>query len=164
MYCDLWPHVPLDFQIQKIIVSKETIWENTVCQKYKFQIYETHIFVAYLWNKQMSSWQNRDYFQKRIRYKKFIYSEKTTKFCKIFPLLLSVWTVDKCKVKISQNFVAFSEYMNFKVHKFLDSLTCHKILFFINFVIGNKAGNVFWECHKNLELPSLPDLTLLRCT
>ena len=45
---------------------------------------------------------------------KFIYSEKATKFCEIFILLLSVCTVDKSKVKISQNFVAFSEYTNFK--------------------------------------------------
>ena len=45
---------------------------------------------------------------------KFIYSEKATKFCKIFPLLLIVCTVVKSKKKISQNFVAFSEYMNFK--------------------------------------------------
>ena len=32
MYCDLWPYVlcPLDFQVQKRIVSAETIWENTV--------------------------------------------------------------------------------------------------------------------------------------
>ena len=32
MYCDLWPYVlwPLDFQIQKRIVSAETIWGNTV--------------------------------------------------------------------------------------------------------------------------------------
>ena len=44
---------------------------------------------------------------------KFIYSEKATKFCKIFTLLLTVCTVVKSKVKISQNFVAFSEYMNF---------------------------------------------------
>ena len=46
---------------------------------------------------------------------KFIYSEKATKFCEIFPLLffLSVCTVEKSKWKILQNFVAFSEYMNF---------------------------------------------------
>ena len=44
---------------------------------------------------------------------KFIYSEKATKFCEIFPLLLTVCTVVKCKGKISQNFVTFSEYMNF---------------------------------------------------
>ena len=32
MYCDLWPYVlwPLHFQIQKRIVSAETIWGNTV--------------------------------------------------------------------------------------------------------------------------------------
>ena len=44
---------------------------------------------------------------------KFIYSEKATKFCEIFTLLLTVCTAVKSKVKISQNFVAFSEYMNF---------------------------------------------------
>ena len=42
-----------------------------------------------------------------------MYSEKATKFCKIFTLLLTGTTEDKSKVKISQNFVAFSEYMNF---------------------------------------------------
>ena len=45
---------------------------------------------------------------------KFLYSEKATKFCEIFPLLLSVCTEDKSKGKISQNFVAFSEYTNFR--------------------------------------------------
>ena len=44
---------------------------------------------------------------------KFIYSEKGKKFCEIFTLLLTSTTYDKCKVKILQNFVAFSEYMNF---------------------------------------------------
>ena len=34
---------------------------------------------------------------------KFIYSEKATKFCEIFILLLTVCTVVKSKVKISQN-------------------------------------------------------------
>ena len=41
---------------------------------------------------------------------------EATKFCKISTLLLSVCTVDKSKVDISQNFVAFSEYMNFTTH------------------------------------------------
>ena len=44
---------------------------------------------------------------------KFIYSEKATKFCEIFNLLLTTVHTVKSKVKISQNFVAFSEYMNF---------------------------------------------------
>ena len=38
---------------------------------------------------------------------KFIYSEEATKFCEIFPLLLTVCTVVKIKGKISQNFAAF---------------------------------------------------------
>ena len=45
---------------------------------------------------------------------KFICSEKDTKFCEIFTLLLSYVVPVKSKVKISQYFVAFSEYMNFK--------------------------------------------------
>ena len=45
---------------------------------------------------------------------KLIYSEKATKFCEIFTLLLSYYVVPlKSKVKISQKFVAFSECMNF---------------------------------------------------
>ena len=44
---------------------------------------------------------------------KFIYSEKATKLAKFFTLLLSYEVPVKSKVKISQNFVTFSEYMNF---------------------------------------------------
>ena len=49
----------------------------------------------------------------RGRSLKIIYSEKATKFCEIFSLLLTGTTSDKSKVKILQNFVAFSEYINF---------------------------------------------------
>ena len=42
---------------------------------------------------------------------KFIYSVKATKFCEIFTLLLSYVVPVKSKLKISQNVVAFSEYM-----------------------------------------------------
>ena len=45
---------------------------------------------------------------------KFIYFEKATKFCEIFTLFLSYVVPVKSKVKISQNYVAFSEYMNFR--------------------------------------------------
>ena len=44
---------------------------------------------------------------------KFIYSEKATKFCEIFTGLLTTVHTVKINGKISQNFVAFSEYMNF---------------------------------------------------
>ena len=47
---------------------------------------------------------------------KFIYSEKATKFCEIFPSLLTAVHTVKSKGKILQNFVAFSEYMNFNRH------------------------------------------------
>ena len=48
---------------------------------------------------------------------KFIYSEKATKFCEISTSLLSYVVPVKSKVEISQNFMAFSEYMNFTKNK-----------------------------------------------
>ena len=51
---------------------------------------------------------------KNLGFLKFIYPEKATKFCEISTLFLSVCTVDKIRVEISQNFVAFSEYTNFE--------------------------------------------------
>ena len=48
---------------------------------------------------------------------KFIYSEKATTFCAISTLLLSYVVPVKSKVEISQNFLPFSEYMNFKKPK-----------------------------------------------
>ena len=67
---------------------------------------------------------------------KLICSEKTTKFCKIFTLLLSYVAPVKSKMKISQNFVAFSEYMNFKVAKifFLFHLQFHQALLKFDFM------------------------------
>ena len=49
---------------------------------------------------------------------KFIYSEKAKIFCEISTADLSYEVMDKSSVEISQKFVAFSEYMNFKnLHK-----------------------------------------------
>ena len=48
---------------------------------------------------------------------KLVYSEKARKFCEISTLLLSVCSVEKSKVKISQNFATFLEYTNFNVLK-----------------------------------------------
>ena len=50
----------------------------------------------------------------RLYVVKFIYSEKATKFCKISTLDLSYVVTVKSKVEISQSFMTFSEYMNFK--------------------------------------------------
>ena len=44
---------------------------------------------------------------------KFIYSKKATEFCEIFTLLMSYGVPVKSKMQFSQNFVAFSDYMNF---------------------------------------------------
>ena len=49
---------------------------------------------------------------KRIELK-FIHSEKATKFCEISTVDLSYVVPVKSTVEILQNFVAFSEYMNF---------------------------------------------------
>ena len=43
----------------------------------------------------------------------FIYSGKATKFCEIFPLVLTTVHTVKSKGNILQNFATFSEYMNF---------------------------------------------------
>ena len=45
---------------------------------------------------------------------KFIYSEKASSFCEISTVDLSYVVTVKSTVEILQNFVAFSEYMNFK--------------------------------------------------
>ena len=44
---------------------------------------------------------------------KFIYFEKATNFCEISTVDLSYVVTVKFTVEISENFVAFSEYMNF---------------------------------------------------
>ena len=51
-----------------------------------------------------------------------MYSEEATKFCKIFPLLLTTVHTVKSKGKISQNFVAFSKYMNFNKNNQVPSI------------------------------------------
>ena len=48
-----------------------------------------------------------------IAFLKFIYSEKTTKFCEISTVALSDVVPVKSTVEILQDFVAFSAYMNF---------------------------------------------------
>ena len=65
---------------------------------------------------------------------------KVTKFCEIFLLLLTVCTVVKSKGNISQNFVAFSEYMNFRKK---------------TGVLGFKPNNpTDWKLHElNLMIP-----------
>ena len=82
------------------------------------------VSTIYILHNRRNSWQRkrecifffRDY---AIMNLKFIYSEKASKFCEIFTLLLTTVHTVKSKVKISQNFVAFSEYMNFIKNEYL---------------------------------------------
>ena len=69
---------------------------------------------------------------------KFIHSEKATKFCEIFLFHLTVCTVVKSKVKISQNFVSFSEYMNFR-RSYQKAALC------------SASTRWWWPGHSNLE-------------
>ena len=50
---------------------------------------------------------------------RFIYSEKTTNFCEISTLVLSYVVPVKSKVEILQNYVAFSDYMNFTYNYYI---------------------------------------------
>ena len=104
---------------------------------------------------------------------KFIYSEKAKKFCEIFPLLLTVFNVVKSKGKISQNFVAFTEYMNFPNLlgrmdglKFLcfpwfpeNSLLCVILcytVYLITFMKTYKGGIHFWDvCYDAFEFSQI---------
>ena len=62
---------------------------------------------------------------------KFIYSEKAIKFCEISTNYLSYVLPVKYLVEISQNFVAFSEYMNF----------IQKRAILLNFVVFSEYPN-----------------------
>ena len=55
----------------------------------------------------------------RLVFVKFIYSEKATNFCEISTVNLSYVVTVKSTVEISQNFVAFSEYMNYRIYTYL---------------------------------------------
>ena len=97
-------------------------------------------------------------------FSKFIYSEKATNFCEIFPLLLTI----KSKGKILQNFVAFSECMNFNYVELIIKLDSDS-----SFPIGLQFYNAFnivqtpvnliyqanwddprsWKCIKNRTDP-----------
>ena len=88
----------------------------------------------------------------------FIYSEKATKFCEIFPLLLSAVHTVKSKGKISQNFVAFSEYMNFKENLLACFLSIMQLLLFsISHETSTMKGffsQKQWICIKSADVTS----------
>ena len=58
-----------------------------------------------------------------------MYSEKVTKFCEMSSLLLSYVVPVKSKVEISQNFVAFLEYLTFKMLHFYFKIATQSDIF-----------------------------------
>ena len=86
----------------------------------------------------------------RLKSLKFVYSEKAPKFCEIFTLPLSYVVPVKSKVNILQNFVAFSEYMNF-------NLTL-QFFQFDKVPIGRNVSeaHLFLPVGSNLQKQSLP--------
>ena len=91
-----------------------------------------------------------------IKLVKFIYSEKATKFCEIFSLLLSYVVPVKSKMKISQNFVAFSEYLNFNyLHDFKKS-NVRTYVSFLFVLIAGFLGKDILKNRVSLHLNNLP--------
>ena len=85
---------------------------------------------------------------------KFIYSEKATKFCEIFILLLSYVVPFKSKVVISQNFVASSECLSFTrmLHTLTPLINEHAHLFFWR----NRFHPTRWFSCDRLKISILP--------
>ena len=91
-------------------------WSQNVKKSYDWSKDKTfqHTFSLF-WSPKVSTEIKQRSKYISLNFLKFIYSEKATKLCEIFTLLLAVCTVVRSKVKMLQNFVAFSEYMNFTI-------------------------------------------------
>ena len=86
---------------------------------------------------------------------KFIYSEKVTQFCEISTLDLSYVQTIKSTVEILQNFVAFSEYMNFSqpmlyrkwLQNWFNWRWCNSIIKWTNFrlALQNLSKTIFFH-------------------
>ena len=87
---------------------------------------------------------------------KFTYSEKATKFCKISALLLSYVVPIKSKLDISQNFVAFLEFTNFKARNQKDFLTALGILGIRIRMHKQRFGTMFFRFKRNKKVEVMP--------
>ena len=88
---------------------------SVITKNEKFKT-ETHFMNHFCLLSKLNATQNC---YKKYKKMKFIYSDKATKFFEISTLLLSYVVPVKRKVEILQNFVAFSEYINFRNHTLL---------------------------------------------
>ena len=74
---------------------------------------------------------------------KFIYSEKATNFCKISTVNLSYVVMVKFKMEISQNFVAFSECINFNRMICFPLISLNFKLSLLNFKVPTSSCTIF---------------------
>ena len=83
----------------------------------------------------------------------FIYSEKATNFCDISTVDLSYVVPVKSTVEILQNFVAFSEYMNFNSASSLNTLNLDSILIYFQGIYHyyKLYIQLHWMKHINFE-------------
>ena len=111
----------LHFKIQALKMSLKTSFRTFQDEKKKLSLnHRIHVrlykeFGPFVRQsvKTISRQSKKEHYSTTI---KFMHSEEATRFCKIFTLLLTGTTEDKSQVKISQNCVAFSEYVNFTIH------------------------------------------------
>ena len=91
---------------------------------------------------------------------KFIYSEKATNLCKISTVDLSYVITVKFTLEISQNFVAFSEYMNFNWLQLLVGTTdCGRSMkyFFIEIPCPcfPSINHYFYKTLSQIQIPNI---------
>ena len=132
----------------------EQVW-NTEVSSIVMQFFKKMSLDDLLWNKILRGWFNC------LLHLKFIYSKKAKKICKIFTLLLSYVVPVKSKVKISRNFVAFSEYMNFKFQICIDCIFWEPDLFFHYWALL-LYENIFAHLWAYQVMPPLTYLTRRR--
>ena len=142
-----------------------TYYLNIACERLSLLVFQCKSTISYLSNVFLDV-------ESPILKIKFIYSEKATKFCEISNLDLSCVVTVKSTLEISQNFEAFSEYMNFietlalnseHLREFLISRLNFekKVVFYINILEMSHISNrhvayVFWnltvfQCISNVK-------------
>ena len=116
LFCDSQKEKPFTISISNWknnskLLERKQMHDFQCCQffKQKTTMWKVWIF----WEQKHLIWSIQIFHQCNFKLIKFIYSEKATKCCEIVTLLLTAVHKVKNKGKILQNFVAFSEYINF---------------------------------------------------
>ena len=106
-----WLPLPAQQQLFPNRIHKILVWWETFTAK-TWRLLREALVVSSI--EQKRAWQAYElYHAPRHSLLKFIYFEKATNFCKISTADLSYVITVKSMMEISQNFVTFSEFMNF---------------------------------------------------